>query len=100
MASDSDWVQDVRRWYFGGSPPASEQTSTADTTGDAGADVMVGYEAAHPSLPLARASPRSHSALGWNGFGGICPGGCARQPPWVLRGWLRSADASWRFVWS
>ena len=27
MANDEDWVQDVRRWYFGGHPPQSEFAS-------------------------------------------------------------------------
>jgi hypothetical protein len=50
MASDSDWVQDVRRWYFGGNPPSSEQVSAADSISEVNSDVMVGYEAAHPAL--------------------------------------------------
>jgi hypothetical protein len=50
MASDSDWVQDVRRWYFGGNPPVSGPASAVDTDVDVSPDVMVGYEAANPSL--------------------------------------------------
>ncbi|MBX3620175.1 MAG: hypothetical protein KF891_09360 [Rhizobacter sp.] len=46
MANDADWVEDVRRWYYGGSPPASEAQAEPDSP--AGADL--GYEAAHPCL--------------------------------------------------
>jgi hypothetical protein len=51
MASDSDWVQDVRRWYFGGNPPSGFGNGTRnDAEVDAPADTMIGYEAAHPAL--------------------------------------------------
>jgi hypothetical protein len=51
MASDSDWVQDVRRWYFGGEPPSgfANANSSAAPEADA-ADSVLGYEAAHPAL--------------------------------------------------
>jgi hypothetical protein len=50
MASDSDWVQDVRRWYFGGEPPSGfNSNSSAAPEADA-ADSVLGYEAAHPAL--------------------------------------------------
>jgi hypothetical protein len=43
---DTQWVDDVRRWYFGGHPPEGE---AAD--GSPGSDEMaIGYEAAHPAL--------------------------------------------------
>lgn len=45
MASEADWLDDVRRWYFGGTPP---QTDLADPPGDPATDL--GYEAAHPAL--------------------------------------------------
>ncbi|HZE92525.1 MAG TPA: hypothetical protein VE029_12570 [Rhizobacter sp.] len=51
MASDSDWVQDVRRWYFGGTPPSGDPDSVACKTGvEPGIDGVIGYEAADPSL--------------------------------------------------
>jgi hypothetical protein len=39
MANDDEWLEDVRRWYFGGSPPATD----ADTA-------AIGYEAAQPAV--------------------------------------------------
>jgi hypothetical protein len=45
MAND-DWVEDVRRWYFGGSPPAADGETDADAAGQ----TALGYEAAHPAL--------------------------------------------------
>jgi hypothetical protein len=51
MAGDSDWVQDVRRWYFGGNPPSGfSGASNGNSDADSAADNSVGYEAAHPSL--------------------------------------------------
>ena len=49
MANDADWVEDVRRWYFGGNAPAAdaELASQAPVVGD---PVEVGYETAHPAL--------------------------------------------------
>ncbi len=48
MANDSDWVEDVRRWYYGGSEPTDgalvvRNESTAEPD-------VIGYEAAHPAL--------------------------------------------------
>jgi hypothetical protein len=45
MAND-DWVEDVRRWYFGGNPPATEPEADASAANTA----ELGYETAHPSL--------------------------------------------------
>jgi hypothetical protein len=43
---DTRWVEDVRRWYFGGHPPAGEVAE-----GSVGGDEMaIGYEAAQPLL--------------------------------------------------
>ena len=47
MASDADWVEDVKRWYFAGQG-ASERSAVADFEEAPGEPV--GYEAAHPSL--------------------------------------------------
>ena len=46
MTNDAQWVEDVKRWYFGGSRPVAEAAAT-DGLGD---DVALGYEAAHPAL--------------------------------------------------
>lgn len=56
--TNDDWVEDVRRWYYGGNPPAAE----ADTEAGSPTPAEWGYETAHPSLqarhwpdaPLAR----------------------------------------------
>ena len=45
MATETDWLDDVRRWYFGGTPPAADLADGSEP-----ADPAVGYEAAHPSL--------------------------------------------------
>ena len=50
MASDSDWVQDVRRWYFGGNPPSGVNAASGNTAEADAADSVLGYEAAHPAL--------------------------------------------------
>ena len=51
MANDEDWIQDVRRWYFGGHPPQGEFA----TDGSEGRDELaVGYEAALPGLQGSR----------------------------------------------
>ena len=47
MANDTDWVQDVRRWYFGGHPPEGE---VGIDEHDGGGELAVGYEAAMPRL--------------------------------------------------
>ncbi|MCR5885223.1 hypothetical protein LRS03_21130 [Rhizobacter sp. J219] len=59
---NDDWVEDVRRWYYGGNPPATE----ADPEPGAIVPTELGYETAHPSLqarhwpdaPLARTEQR------------------------------------------
>ncbi|MEO6409530.1 MAG: hypothetical protein ABIO45_12360 [Burkholderiaceae bacterium] len=45
MASEAEWLDDVRRWYFGGTPPETDDPAT-----ESGNDDDVGYEAAHPAL--------------------------------------------------
>lgn len=44
--TNDDWVEDVRRWYYGGNPPAAEAESEPGTP----APSALGYETAHPSL--------------------------------------------------
>ncbi|MET0333109.1 MAG: hypothetical protein ABW190_02475 [Rhizobacter sp.] len=46
MANDADWVEDVRRWYYGGNPPAAE----AEVEPGSATPADLGYEAAHPAL--------------------------------------------------
>jgi len=48
MATDADWVEDVRRWYFGGNPPATD--THIDTETNTSGPVELGYEAAQPAL--------------------------------------------------
>jgi hypothetical protein len=48
MANDSDWVADVRRWYFSGQGPTAAASPDADPDG-----IALGYEAAHPALQSA-----------------------------------------------
>lgn len=61
MASDADWVEDVRRWYFAGQRggASTETGSTVDRPDD---DVL-GYEAADPSLQ-SRNWPDAPSSAG------------------------------------
>jgi len=47
MANDTEWVQDIRRWYFGGHPPEGEAGSDGHDGRD---ELAVGYEAANPRL--------------------------------------------------
>ncbi len=47
MANDAQWVDDVRRWYFGGHPPAGELAADGSDGGD---ELAIGYEAANPVL--------------------------------------------------
>lgn len=54
MASDADWVEDVRRWYFAGRQEAAPAPSVGETE-------AIGYEAAHPALQ-ARHWPDAPSA--------------------------------------
>jgi hypothetical protein len=52
MASDADWVEDVRRWYFASRRPpeaGAPRASVAPSAEGVDAD-MIGYEAADPSL--------------------------------------------------
>jgi hypothetical protein len=59
--TNDEWVEDVRRWYYGGSPPAAEADAESGATAP-----ELGYEAAHPALqarhwpdaPVAQGSPR------------------------------------------
>jgi hypothetical protein len=46
MASNDEWVEDVRRWYFGGTAPAADR----DAEGSPGSHDEMGYEAAQPAL--------------------------------------------------
>ena len=45
MANDSEWVEDVKRWYLAGSraPGVGDASDGSD-------DMALGYEAAHPAL--------------------------------------------------
>ena len=47
MANDAEWVQDVRRWYFGGHAPEAELASEGRESGDV---LAVGYEAVLPGV--------------------------------------------------
>ena len=49
MASDSDWVEDVRRWYRASTQAAGVQPSKTQDGADSDMAAL-GYEAAHPSL--------------------------------------------------
>ena len=55
MANDTEWVQDVRRWYFGGHPPEGEQPCEAADGSD---EHAVGYDAALPGLSAPAWSDR------------------------------------------
>ena len=55
MASEADWLDDVRRWYYGGTPPETDGPEAEATVA-----YDVGYEAAHPSL-VARHWPDAPS---------------------------------------
>ena len=48
MASDADWVEDVKRWYFAGQRDAVVKPLLAEAT--AVSDETLGYEAADPAL--------------------------------------------------
>ena len=47
MANEADWLEDVRRWYFGGHAPEGELAADGCDSGDV---LAVGYEAALPGL--------------------------------------------------
>jgi len=48
MASDADWVEDVKRWYFAGQ--GALVRAPAASAGEELSGEAVGYEAAHPAL--------------------------------------------------
>jgi hypothetical protein len=48
MASDAEWVEDVKRWYFAGQGTTGRPRTT-DPLDPASTDA-VGYEAADPAL--------------------------------------------------
>ena len=43
MGNDEQWLEDVHRWYYGGTAPEGYRD-------EALADEAIGYEAAHPAL--------------------------------------------------
>ena len=45
MSNDDDWVNDVRRWYFGGHPPEGEFTADDIAAQD---EHALGFDAASP----------------------------------------------------
>ena len=49
MASDSDWVEDVRRWYLASTQAAGAQPTKPQDGVDSDMAAL-GYEAAHPAL--------------------------------------------------
>lgn len=49
MASDADWVEDVRRWYHASVQAAADLRSTV-LGGAETEPAALGYEAAHPAL--------------------------------------------------
>ncbi len=70
MASDADWVEDVKRWYFAGQREANGMPVTAapassldETFGYDASGETLGYEAADPRLQ-ARYWPDAPSAVG------------------------------------
>jgi hypothetical protein len=46
MQDKDDWLEDVRRWYYGGNAPASDITADESTSGLGD----IGYETAQPAL--------------------------------------------------
>lgn len=59
MAGDSDWVEDVRRWYRASTQAEASLNASADG-GDTDMAAL-GYEAAHPALQ-ARNWPEAPSS--------------------------------------
>ena len=51
MATDEEWVNDVRRWYFGGHPPEGELATDGSSAQD---EHAIGYEAGLPAFPGSR----------------------------------------------
>jgi hypothetical protein len=49
MASDTDWVEDVRRWYFSGRDDGAKNPASARRAGGE-SEAPLGYEAADPAL--------------------------------------------------
>ena len=49
MGSDSDWVEDVRRWCRPNTQPAGSQPAKVQHGADSDMAAL-GYEAAHPAL--------------------------------------------------
>lgn len=67
MASDADWVEDVKRWYFAGQRHANAAPVRADAALES--DETLGYEAADPALqarywPDAPGAVREPTPLG------------------------------------
>jgi hypothetical protein len=60
MDSKDDWVEDVRRWYYGGNAPAADISAEGQPAADT---PELGYEAAHPTLQ-ARHWPDAPKAAG------------------------------------
>jgi hypothetical protein len=51
MASDAEWVEDVKRWYQAGRHTAEGGKPSADAAAALADDgEALGYEAAHPAL--------------------------------------------------
>ena len=44
MSNDEQWLEDVHRWYYGGTPPDAYREDHFV------GDEAIGYEAAHPAL--------------------------------------------------
>ena len=49
MASDADWLEDVRRWALGEAQPHASSAESSDVLPSSLPDDL-GYEAAHPAL--------------------------------------------------
>jgi hypothetical protein len=61
MANDTEWVEDVKRWYYAGVRSAAD-ARLADTQST---DLMaLGYEAAHPALQAHHWPDAPASAFG------------------------------------
>jgi len=48
MANDDEWLDEVRRWYYGGNPPAADHEP--DTNPGSKEQHPIGYEAADTRL--------------------------------------------------
>lgn len=49
MASDAEWVEDVRRWYRAGATAVASMRTPSPENADTDMAAL-GYEAAHPAL--------------------------------------------------